>query len=203
MFNMIFLILTVIFSLPSEQLFAHQIPEYIEPPEMKKFFNPGDNAPGFSLIDHKGGTVSLKDWRDKVVLLSFISTECADFLCPIIMTKYVNVQKDLEKEDKLEKEVILAAITVEPSHDTPDVLKRYTEKNRMYPRGLHLLTGKSKKVKELLKEYGVLAMKEGLEFHFHHTITMIIGRDGVIKHIFYGDDAISDEVIERVRDLLF
>ena len=166
----------------SAPLLAHKIPEYIEPPEMKRLFKPGDNAPRFTLLNHKGRDVSLEGWRGKVVLLSFIDAECSDLLCPVLMTKYINIQIDLEKEDKLEKEIILAAITVEPSHDTPDLLNRYVEDYRMYPYGVHLLSGKPEIVKEILKDYGVLAVKEELEFHFHHSLTLLIGKDGVIKY---------------------
>ena len=97
----------------------------------------------------------------------------------------------------------MAAITVEPTHDTIEVLKKFANEQRIYPKGVHLLTGRPDSAKKILNKYGVLAIKEGREFLYHHSLTMLIGRDGVITDVFYGDEAISDVILDRVRELLF
>ncbi len=182
---------------------AHQEGGIIEPPPLKRLFKVGDKAPDFTLTNHKGEKVSLNDWKGKIVILSFISSECTDRMCPILINKYINIQIDLEQEDKLEKEIILAAITVKPTHDTIEVLKKFANEQRIYPKGVHLLTGRPNSTKKILKEYGVLAIKEEKEFLYHHTLTLLIGRDGAIKNLFYSDEAISNEILESVRELLF
>jgi cytochrome oxidase Cu insertion factor (SCO1/SenC/PrrC family) len=182
---------------------AHQVSEIIEPPPMERLFRVGDRAPDFTLTNHKGETVSLHDWQGKIVLLSFISSECVDRMCPILLNKYINIQIDLEQENKLEREIILAAITVEPAYDTVKILKNFAAEQRIYPDGVHLLTGRPESAKKTLKGYGVLVLKEGKEFLFHHNLTLLIGRDGVITDVYYGDDAISDDILDRSRQYLF
>ncbi len=43
----------------------------------------GRQAPDFTLIDHRGQTVSLSDFRGKAVALTFIYTHCPD-ICPLV-----------------------------------------------------------------------------------------------------------------------
>src|SRR5512134_3705520 len=63
--------------------------------------------------------------KDKVVLISFIFTNC-DEACPLLMRSFREVQDLLG--DRVGRDVFLVSISVDPEADTPDALKEYGER---------------------------------------------------------------------------
>jgi len=63
--------------------------------------------------------------RGKVVLISFIYTNCTD-ICPILMPNLAEIQNQLG--DRFGREVTFVSISVDPEDDTPEELKKYGEK---------------------------------------------------------------------------
>ena len=80
--------------------------------------------------------------KGKVVLISFIYTNCTD-ICPILMPNLVRIQELLG--DRSGRDVSLISISVDPEDDTPEVLKAYGEKYGAKP-GWTFLTGKKENV---------------------------------------------------------
>jgi protein SCO1 len=81
-------------------------------------------APSFTLIDHRGQTVSLEDFRGKATVLTFIFTNCPD-VCPLVVNQLRTAYEELP-EDKQEN-VALVAITLDPERDSVDVMREYSE----------------------------------------------------------------------------
>ena len=80
-----------------------------------------DYAKDFALKDHNGQPKSIKDFAGKVTVLFFGYTQCPD-VCPTSMAELAEVKKLLGKDgDKL----LGIFITVDPTRDTPEVLKAY------------------------------------------------------------------------------
>ena len=72
-------------------------------------------------------TVELYDdlIKGKIVILNFFYTTCDGQLCDRGTKNLVQVQKALG--DRFGQEVVMYSITIDPKHDTPDVLKHYAE----------------------------------------------------------------------------
>ncbi len=192
------LLLILLLLLPS-LVFAHHI---VLRPRIKMLFKKGDIPPSFSLISQAGRKVSLKDWRGKIVVLSFTQTDAPDMLTEVLISKFVNLQIEFENTDTLGKDLVMAAVTVNPKMDTIDVLREYANRKRMDSKGIFLLTGDPDDVIEVLKDYGVFTVKEGHGFVYPNLLTMIIGRDGRIMHVYYGEDAISNRIMDDVIKIL-
>lgn len=80
-----------------------------------------DYAKGFTLSDHNGQTHSLSDFQGKVVVVFFGYTQCPD-VCPTTMSELAEVKRLLgDQGNKLQG----VFITVDPSRDTPELLKAY------------------------------------------------------------------------------
>ena len=86
----------------------------------------GRPAPDFTLTDYRGQTVSLSDFRGKVVVLTFIYTACPD-VCPVIARNLQTAYEQLPAERQ--DDVVLIAITVDPERDTPQALEEFSERN--------------------------------------------------------------------------
>ena len=81
-------------------------------------------APPFTLTSQDGKPVALADLRGKVVAVTFIYTGCPDF-CPLLTQKMVDVQDALGAD--FGAKIAFVSITLDPEHDTPEVLKDYAQ----------------------------------------------------------------------------
>jgi protein SCO1/2 len=85
-------------------------------------------APGFTLTDYRGDHVSLSDFRGKVVVLTFIYTNCPD-VCPLTAE---NLRLAYERlSAKNQSRVALVAITVDPERDSSAALKQFSVTHRL------------------------------------------------------------------------
>jgi cytochrome oxidase Cu insertion factor (SCO1/SenC/PrrC family) len=72
---------------------------------------PGVRAPGFTLTDQRGHTMSLASLRGKVVVLGFMDTRCAD-ICPVLSREFVGAYHRLGAQAS---KVVFAAVNVDPA----------------------------------------------------------------------------------------
>jgi protein SCO1/2 len=113
---------------------------------------PGDAAIGgpFRLTAADGRTVSDEDFRGKYLLVYFGYTVCPD-ACPTTLQSIANALAELgAKADRLQP----LLITVDPAHDTPTVLAKYTA--AFSPR-LIGLSGTPTEIAAVEREYRVYA----------------------------------------------
>src|SRR5262245_19667732 len=82
-------------------------------------FDPPREAPAFTLDGSDGTKLSLRDHRDKVVILEFGFTFCQD-VCPITLARLTEVYAKLGPASR---EVQLIYVTVDPRRDTPERLR--------------------------------------------------------------------------------
>ena len=80
-------------------------------------------VPPFSLIERSGRRITLDDLEGRVWVANFIYTECKES-CPIQSLELARVQEEFVGAPDLK----LVSITVDPQHDTPEVLQRYAER---------------------------------------------------------------------------
>lgn len=86
----------------------------------------GRPAPDFTLTDYRGQAISLSDFRGKVVVLTFIYTQCPD-VCPVIARNLQTAYEQLPAERQ--DDVALVAVTVDPERDTPRALEEFSERH--------------------------------------------------------------------------
>jgi len=93
-------------------------------------------VPSFSLVGQTGQEVTRKMFEGKVWIASFIFTSCR-LTCPQQSATMARLQEDLQAES----DIRLVSITVDPDHDTPEVLARYAGRFHADPRRWFFLTG--------------------------------------------------------------
>jgi len=106
--------------------------------------------------------------KDKVVAINFIYTKCTDS-CPMETARMVEVQKLLG--DRLGKDIFFFSISIDPAHDTPEVLNAYAENWHVGP-GWTFLTGSDEDVTLLRKKLGVY---EADRTKKDHGLSLLIG----------------------------
>jgi protein SCO1/2 len=134
-----------------------------------------DYFPNIPLLTQDGKTVRFYDdlIRDKVVAINFIFTHCPD-ACPAETASMRLVQKTLG--DRVGRDIFFYSISIDPEHDTPAVLKEYSERFRVGP-GWTFLTGNRADIDSLRKKLGLYSEEKPGEKARNHNISLIVGNE--------------------------
>ncbi len=129
--------------------------------------------PNISLVTHEGKTVRFFDdlVKDKVVAINFIFTSCPDS-CPLETARLAEVQRILG--DRVGRDVFFYSISIDPAHDTREVLEAYAKKFHVGP-GWLFLTGDEAEITELRKKLGVFMEELQQDGSTDHNLSLVIG----------------------------
>ena len=153
-------------------------------------------APDFALTSQDGASVALSDFRGKVVAVTFIFTRCTD-TCPVLTPMMSFVQDRLGRD--FGQKIVFISVTVDPEHDTPEVLKEYAGAFGADPAGWFFLTGAPDRIRDLTRRYGVFASKAADGGVEHSFLTSIIDPQGTLRVQYLG---VRFDPEEFRRDLL-
>lgn len=104
--------------------------------------------------------------KDKIVLINFIFTSCKG-VCSPMTANLLKVQSYLG--DRAASDIHMITISVDPTVDTPDVLKKYASSFKVKP-GWHFLTGDKESVDLVLSKLGALVKSRD-----EHSTVLLIG----------------------------
>lgn len=126
----------VVVSLPIAKALTAKLPP--APPKLRQI-------PAFRLTDQDGRPFGSAELQGKLWVVNFIYTSCGT-ICPRLTHAMAEVK---HRARNLKGVVAFVSITVDPSHDTPEVLAAYVEKN--HARGdWSFLTGSPSDVRTLV-----------------------------------------------------
>lgn len=100
-------------------------PDY-KPDKSYNVPQPGQAVPNFKFVNQSGRTVTMDDFRGKVLLVTFIYTRCPlpDY-CIRMSRNFAAIQQLLAAEPRLYGKIHLLSISFDPVYDTPKVLRSY------------------------------------------------------------------------------
>lgn len=107
--------------------------------------------PDVTLLSQDRVRVKLKDaitGSEKLVLLDFIFGTCTT-VCPVLSAGFYNLQRKLDSEAD---SVTLISVSIDPEHDSPEVMKKYLEKYRAKP-GWDFLTGSRADIDRVMRAF--------------------------------------------------
>ena len=107
-------------------------------------------VPAFALTHHDGSTVTAEDFRGAPWVADFIFTRCPA-ICPRMTSQMKRVA------DALGQPFRIASFSVDPVHDTPEVLRDYAAKHGA-GEGWYFLTGETDAIYTLCREGFLLAI---------------------------------------------
>ena len=110
--------------------------------------------------------------KGKSVVIDLIYTSCVDS-CPLETARLAQVQKILG--DRVGKDIFFYSISIDPTHDTPKVLKAYAEKYHIGP-GWTFLTGKKADIELISKKLGLYSEPDPND-RDGHTPSVLIGNE--------------------------
>lgn len=132
----------------ASELAPEQHWKQIDPREMirRRYF------PNIVLTTQENRKVHLYDdlVKDKVMLINFMYTSCEQ-LCPRVTQNLVKVQKLMG--NRMGRNVFFYSFSLDPKHDTPEVLKDYAAMHKVGP-GWSFLTGSADDMEMLRRILG-------------------------------------------------
>ncbi|WP_276976832.1 SCO family protein [Flavobacterium filum] len=93
-------------------------------------------APKFSLTNQDNKIITNEDYNGKVYLVEFFFSTCPT-ICPIMNKNMVELQNHFEGE----KDFGIVSITINPAHDTPQILKEHAAHLGVKNPNWHFLSG--------------------------------------------------------------
>ncbi len=164
----------------------------------------GDEVPDFSLLNQSGHKIDLRQYRGKVILLTFIYTRCPlpDY-CIRMSRNFAKIDQALKSDQKLYQQTHLLTVSFDPTYDTPSVLRDYGE---AYTGNTHATFSHwefaAPSVAELPKmeqffDVGVTPQANGILQHSLSTV--VIDRQGRIFAFYPTNDWSVAEVLAQIQ----
>jgi protein SCO1/2 len=154
-------------------------------------------VPDFTLTDQDGKRVRFAELRGKVVLLTFLYTNCPD-VCPLIAENLNSALRKLPPAERAEVRVL--AISVDPKRDTPAQVRGYVKVHRLLPQFRYLI-GTKRELTAVWRKLDVQAVARDPDLVDHTTYTLLVDQTG---HgiVFYSADFTSQDVLHDLRRIL-
>lgn len=136
-------------------------------------------VPEFEFINQDGDTITERDYLGKVYVIEFFFTTCPS-ICPIMNENLISVQNEIDNE----KDFGIVSITIDPKHDTPEVLKEYAENYGVTNPNWNFLTGDRHEIYEMANSgFGIFADEdETVPGGFAHSgLFALIDKQGYVR----------------------
>lgn len=168
-------------------------------------------APDFRLMDQNGTFVGLSDLHGKVVVLTFMDSQCKD-TCPLTGAHFRQAYKQLNQNEA--SQVVFLGVNVNVKANTvADVLETTRAWHLDEIPSWHFLTGEAGVLEPVWKDYGVAAIPSPDGTSIVHTPgTFLIDPSGkkrwYISTPFSAEDSseptlpLSDLLVKHIREIL-
>ncbi|WP_298222146.1 SCO family protein [Flavobacterium sp.] len=136
-------------------------------------------APQFELTDQNGKKISNADYKGKVYVLEFFFSTCPS-ICPIMNRSMLEIQNQFFGNPNFG----IVSITIDPEHDTAQVLKAHAETLGVKSSNWHFLTGDKKYIYDLANKGFNLYAGENSKVNggFEHSgLFALIDKNGNIR----------------------
>lgn len=152
----------------------------------------------FSFVNQVGDTISKADVAGKVYVADFFFTTCPT-ICPVMKKEMLRVHEKFKGNPDFK----ILSHSIDPTHDTQEVLKDYAEKLGITDASTwNFLTGDQEKIFEMGQtSYLTTAMADQMEpgGFLHSGAFLLIDQQGRIRGVYDGTK--SDQVDRLINDI--
>lgn len=153
--------------------------------------------PDFSFVNQYNETITQKTTQNKIYVADFFFATCQS-ICPQMSSRLVNVQKAFAKDN----EILILSHTVNPLHDTVEILKGYAQSYGAEKNKWHFLTGNKKEIYAIAKDgYLINALEDDgtPEGFLHSELFLLIDKQKRIRGMYDGTDSVA--VAKLIADI--
>jgi len=138
-----------------------------------------EKVPHFEFTNQDKKIISNKDFKDKVYIVEFFFTSCPT-ICPKMNANMVKIQNEFYGNP----EFGIASFSIDPNHDTPEILKAYAKEKGATLKNWHFMTGDKDEIYTFSNDGFRLYVGENadVEGGFEHSgLFALIDKDGYIR----------------------
>ncbi|MBE9464332.1 SCO family protein [Dyadobacter subterraneus] len=157
--------------------------------------------PPFTFTNQYGDTVTEKIVENKIYVTDFFFTTCPT-ICPVMKRQMVKVYKEFKDNP----DVMILSHTIDPEHDTPQVLNKFAKDLGVEGKQWQFLTGPKEKIYEIGQKSYLSAAQEDktAEGGFLHSGAFIlIDKEKHIRGMYDGTtEEGTQKLIQGIKSLL-
>lgn len=169
----------------------------------------GEAVPDFTLRNQSGKQIRLRQFRGKVLVLTFIYTRCqSSQFCPLMSHNFADLNTMLAADPTLYRRTHLLSISFDPQYDTPAVLRsyggaytgRYTQEKFQH---WDFAAPSHAALASLLTwfDVGVTSSRDGKVLQ-HSVSTAVVGPDGTIRFWYPTNTWTPKQIFQDVQQVL-
>lgn len=149
-----------------------------------------------TLIDQDGAEKKFYSelLADKVVLINFMFTQCRD-ACPLMTQRLRAVRQQLG--DRFGQAVYFLSLSVDPLHDTVQLLKSFAQKHKVDEPGWRFFTAEANTMTRLLRKLGQIQ-----ESPADHSTLLIGGKPSTGHWIKIRPDSSTEAITAQLESLV-
>jgi protein SCO1/2 len=157
-------------------------------------------APDFALTDTAGRSVTMEQFRGKVVFVSFVFTTCSGS-CPATTARLAKVQEAIARDANLRDKVVFLSITLDPERDTPARMRDYMQLYEIDAANWRFLTGPKVVVHRVIADWGMWSRPAANGQLDHPSRVFLVDPQGQIREIYNLDFLRTPWAVEDARQL--
>ena len=165
--------------------------------------------PDTVLTNQNGKEFSFSDLKGKVVVVSYIYTNCPD-ICHVISAR-MNVFKNKLKGANIQDKVYFVSISIDPERDTPEALRQHAKMMNLDLTNWVFVTGDEYLINSTIQAAGMEAIKEPVQHSedgkpsysiTHRDRISLVDREGRIRKHYKGTTFDMDELLGDIKSLI-
>ena len=136
-------------------------------------------VPAFDFINQDSQAITNDFYRGKVYVVEFFFSSCTT-ICPIMNRNMLQVSKEFASQENFG----IASISIDPSFDTPQVLKVYASRYKTTHPNWNFLTGDKDTIHKLSNEgFKLFAAqdKDEIDGFSHSGLFALIDQNGIVR----------------------
>ena len=165
-----------------------------------------------NVLNEDGQEMKLSDfYGDKIVILSFIYTQCSDLNgCPLVTAVFYKLKQALMADPVLEDQLRLISLSFDPEYDTPEVMRFYGQGSKDFGEleWQFLTTKSTQELTPIVEGFGQYVNQEYDEDgnktgNFAHILRVfLIDKNGVKRSQYSAGFLHEESLISDVKTLL-
>ena len=152
----------------------------------------GVRARSFTLTDQRGRRISLRQYRGRVTILTFLSTACPP-TCPLLAQQ---IRGALDELDAHPAPVLI--VSADPAADSPLAVRRFLGEASLSGR-VEYLTGTLAELRAVWRAYGVIPAQLGDADSSHPAAVLLIDQGGFERDLFEVEQLTPEGLAHDVR----
>lgn len=156
-------------------------------------------VPSFSFINQEGKTITDNNLKDKIYVANFFYATCPRE-CPKMSDQLQRVQQAFKDDSSVK----IISHTINPEHDSVQVLAEYAKKYEANPYQWWFVTGSKEAINTIAQEGYIVSAAQGKnpEDFFHSQDLILIDKEKRIRGFYDGMDTPSvDTLIAEIKVL--